>query len=119
MIDRRAVLRRGVCAAALLACVPWRFGPVARTVPPGGPFNPVIGQVMLFDLGHAGSEVRIYSEINSHPPIPVWLGCDGREVSRHYHSALFEVIGTHYGRGDKRRTFNLPDFRGRVATGPS
>jgi microcystin-dependent protein len=46
-----------------------------------------------------------------------WLICDGREVSRSTYAALFAAIGGTYGGGDGSTTFNLPDFRGRVAVG--
>lgn len=45
------------------------------------------------------------------------LVCDGAAISRADYSALFAVIGTLYGAGDGSTTFNLPDFRGRVAQG--
>ena len=43
-----------------------------------------------------------------------WLICDGRAVSRGTYRALFNIIGTNFGEGDKSTTFNLPDVRGRV-----
>lgn len=48
-----------------------------------------------------------------------WLLCDGGStgVLRTTYSALFAVIGTTYGAGDGSTTFNVPDLRGRVATG--
>ncbi len=46
-----------------------------------------------------------------------FLLCDGQAVSRTAYHALFAVIGTTYGAGDGSRSFNLPDFRGRVAWG--
>lgn len=46
-----------------------------------------------------------------------FLLCDGSEVSRSLYSDLFNVIGTRFGEGDGVSTFNLPDFRGRVAVG--
>lgn len=46
-----------------------------------------------------------------------WLACDGREVSRGTYKELFEVIGTYWGSGDGRDTFNLPDLRGRFLRG--
>ncbi|CAF1238575.1 unnamed protein product [Didymodactylos carnosus] len=50
------------------------------------------------------------------PPAP-WLLCDGSAISRISFQRLFSVIRTRYGPGDNRTTFNLPDFRGRVALG--
>ncbi|WP_144722245.1 tail fiber protein [Cellulosimicrobium sp. TH-20] len=46
-----------------------------------------------------------------------WLLCDGRAVSRSTYAALYSAVGTAYGAGDGSTTFNLPDFRGRVAAG--
>lgn len=46
-----------------------------------------------------------------------WLLCDGSAVSRTTFAGLFAVVGTTYGAGDGSTTFNLPDFRGRVAVG--
>jgi microcystin-dependent protein len=43
-----------------------------------------------------------------------WAACDGQVLSISEHRALYEVIGNRYG-GDGRRTFALPDLRGRVA----
>jgi microcystin-dependent protein len=46
-----------------------------------------------------------------------WLVADGRAVSRTSYAELFAAIGTTYGSGDGTTTFNLPDFRGKVAVG--
>lgn len=46
-----------------------------------------------------------------------WLLCDGTAISRLDYSDLFNVIGTTYGSGDGKNTFNLPDFRTRVPLG--
>ncbi|ASR83319.1 major tail protein [Arthrobacter phage Caterpillar] len=46
-----------------------------------------------------------------------WMICNGMAVSRTTYSELFAAIGTTYGAGDGTNTFNIPDFRGRVATG--
>jgi microcystin-dependent protein len=46
-----------------------------------------------------------------------WLFCDGAAVSRNTYSELFAAIGTTFGVGDGAATFNLPDFKGRVAAG--
>lgn len=48
-----------------------------------------------------------------------FLLCDGTAISRGTFSSLFAVIGTSYGVGDGVTTFNLPDFRDRVALGVS
>lgn len=46
-----------------------------------------------------------------------WLTCDGSAKSRTNYANLFSLLGTRYGAGDGFSTFNLPDFRGRVAVG--
>ncbi len=47
-----------------------------------------------------------------------WTLCQGQAVARTgTYAAIFAVIGTAYGAGDGSSTFNLPDFRGRVAVG--
>ncbi|WP_420385807.1 tail fiber protein [Roseivirga sp.] len=45
------------------------------------------------------------------------LFADGSAISRALFSDLFAVIGTTYGSGDGSTTFNLPDWRGRMALG--
>ena len=39
-----------------------------------------------------------------------WLLCDGSAVSREIYAALFAVIGTLYGEGDRSTTFNVPNI---------
>jgi len=46
-----------------------------------------------------------------------WLLCVGAPVSRVTYAALFATIGVAWGAGDGVTTFNLPDFRRRVAVG--
>lgn len=46
-----------------------------------------------------------------------WLLCFGQAISRATYAALFTAISTAYGAGDGTTTFNVPDFRGRVAAG--
>lgn len=46
-----------------------------------------------------------------------WLFCAGQAVSRTTYANLFAAIGTAFGAGDGSTTFNVPDFRGRVAAG--
>lgn len=41
----------------------------------------------------------------------------GQEVSRSAYPSLFAVIGTKYGEGDGKTTFNLPDYREVVFVG--
>lgn len=56
--------------------------------------------------------------VGSADPDGNWLLCDGRAISRTTYAALFVLISTTYGVGDGSATFNIPDFRGRVAVGP-
>jgi len=46
-----------------------------------------------------------------------WLACDGSAVSRTTYAELFNAIGETWGAGDGSTTFNVPDFRRRVAVG--
>jgi microcystin-dependent protein len=51
-----------------------------------------------------------------------WLLCDGAAVSRTTYSSLFAALGgisSPWGLGNGSTTFNVPDLRGRVATGKS
>jgi hypothetical protein len=40
-----------------------------------------------------------------------WLICDGRELDREEYVELFAIIGTSFGAGDGKTTFNLPNFK--------
>lgn len=42
-----------------------------------------------------------------------WAFCDGQLLAVSQNEALFSLLGTIYG-GDGRRTFGLPDMRGRI-----
>lgn len=46
-----------------------------------------------------------------------WLKANGAAVSRTTYAALFAAIGTTFGAGDGRTTFNLPDLRGEFLRG--
>lgn len=46
-----------------------------------------------------------------------WLLCNGQAVSRSEFAALFAVIGTTYGGGDKSTTFNVPNLQGKMIIG--
>lgn len=46
-----------------------------------------------------------------HHPVPEnYLLCDGREIRRSEYPNLFAVIGTRFGEGDGKTTFNLPEL---------
>lgn len=46
-----------------------------------------------------------------------WVACDGSALSRTAFSALFSIISTTFGAGDGSSTFNVPNFKGRMALG--
>lgn len=46
-----------------------------------------------------------------------WLLCNGQAVSRTIYSELFNVLGTTWGTGDGKTTFNLPSKLGLVTVG--
>ena len=46
-----------------------------------------------------------------------WRECDGSAISRRDFPRLFAAIGTRYGEGDGRTTFNVPDGRGEFIRG--
>lgn len=46
-----------------------------------------------------------------------WFLCNGQAVSRVTYSELFSIIGTNFGAGDGKTTFNLPDYRGKFLRG--
>jgi microcystin-dependent protein len=48
-----------------------------------------------------------------------YLECNGAAISRTSYAELFAVLGTKWGSGDGKTTFNLPDFRDRVSVGRS
>lgn len=65
--------------------------------------------------GHVVGELK---HLAGGTPLPQgFLPCDGRNVSRATHSALFAAVGTTFGPGDGSSTFGLPDCRGRVLAG--
>jgi microcystin-dependent protein len=92
-------------------------------------------------FGNAGSAFRLYNprkindvpfdgtqDINVTPAgavqffaistVPVgWLKANGAAVSRTLYANLFAVIGTRFGAGDGKTTFNLPDLRGEFLRG--
>jgi microcystin-dependent protein len=49
----------------------------------------------------------IFASASENVPVGA-LPCDGREVSRSVYSDLFNEIGTSWGSGDGRSTFNIP-----------
>lgn len=54
----------------------------------------------------------------AHATVPFgWLKANGAAVSRTTYADLFAAIGTNYGAGDGRTTFNLPDLRGEFIRG--
>ena len=66
-------------------------------------------------LGMVPSGTVLYFAGSSAPA--GWLKANGAAVSRTAYAALFAAIGTTYGVGDGRNTFNLPDLRGEFIRG--
>lgn len=48
-----------------------------------------------------------------------WMLCQGQAISRTDYNELFLILGTTYGAGDGKTTFNLPDYKGRIGVGKS
>lgn len=46
-----------------------------------------------------------------------WVRCDGRSLSIDQYQALYTIIGFTFGGDSARRTFNIPDMRGRTPIG--
>ncbi len=71
-------------------------------------------------LGAGGSVLRpigvIWDYVGSVQP-PGWLWCNGQAVDRTTYTLLYQQIGTQFGPGNGSTTFNVPDYRGRVAAG--
>lgn len=64
--------------------------------------EPFIGQLQIFPYNFAPRG---------------WAYCNGQLLPIMQNTALFSLLGTTYG-GDGRRTFGLPDLRGRAAMHP-
>lgn len=65
---------------------------------------------------HAGAPGQVAAFAGAAPP-PGWLKANGAAVSRTHYARLFAAIGTRYGAGDGKTTFNLPDLRGEFIRG--
>lgn len=78
--------------------------------------GPVKGPVGYQGPGYSlnGAQVTLYAGTGEPEG---WLFCNGNAISRVNYPQLFAQIGTTFGAGDGQTTFNLPDFRGRVAVG--
>lgn len=79
------------------------------------------GDVLTFDGMHwvpqPGVPAGTILQYAGAEPPNGWLLCDGSAVNRASYAGLFAVLGSLYGEGDGATTFNVPDFRGRVAVG--
>lgn len=73
--------------------------------PPGG--SPSISSVPVGAINEYGGSTAPAG----------WLLCDGSAISRATYADLFAVIGVAYGAGDGSTTFNVPNMKGKVATG--
>lgn len=98
MITRSFRTITGLCAAAALAAgLAWSKPAMAQATTD----FPFIGQIQTFAFNFAPRG---------------WMFCNGQLLEIVDYTALFALIGTTYG-GDGRKTFGLPDLRGRVAMG--
>lgn len=61
--------------------------------------EPFLGQIQIFGFDY--------------PPVN-WALCQGQILPLSQNTALFSLLGTHYG-GNGQSTFGLPDFRGNAA----
>ncbi len=87
-------------------------------VPPPGGRRPVLNATLPAENTARDSWDIGRFALYSGPDTPEgWLECEGQAVNRRTYASIFGVIGTQFGAGDGTTTFNLPDFRGRVAVG--
>nr|DAK84687.1 MAG TPA: tail collar fiber protein [Caudoviricetes sp.] len=75
---------------------------------------------------HVGEKIELYYDTLALGSIVLFPGsklpegymfCNGQELNRVTYKELFDVIGTSYGEGDGKTTFNLPNYNGRVPVG--
>lgn len=79
----------------------------------GGGYQSCTAKISQIDSKEIGSVVAYAGE-----EIPRgYIEADGKEVSRKAYSKLYKIIGTMYGSGDGRTTFNLPNASGKVIVG--
>lgn len=77
--------------------------------------NKVVSEFALGELSKQFvGEVAFFARAN--PPTG-WLKANGAAVSRTAYAELFASIGTTFGAGDGKTTFNLPDMRGEFIRG--
>ena len=69
------------------------------------------------DLSERGVPIGTVAWFAMPVPPAGYLKCDGAAVGRETCSELFAAIGTTFGAGDGKTTFNLPDLIGRFAEG--
>lgn len=77
--------------------------------------NDPIGPV--FEEGDIGIPVGSILDYAGAAAPSGFLFCFGQEIVRATYPELFDAIGVTYGAGNGTTTFNLPDYRGRVAAG--
>lgn len=71
----------------------------------------------LFSEGELGLPVGSVIDFAGPTAPSGFLLCFGQAVSRSAYAELYLAIGTTYGAGNGSTTFNVPDYRGRVAAG--
>ena len=86
-------------------------------------FRQLIEQMNVL-MDHIGSgegffigELRTFGFSSDSVFPPGWVECNGAPLSRTVYKDLFAKIGTTYGSGDGRTTFQVPDFRRRIVVG--
>ncbi|CAF1497380.1 unnamed protein product [Adineta steineri] len=91
-------------------------GAIVRTVNTrNGASLPSVRSFVITGIYFTG-EIKMYSGKASSLP-GSWVFCHGQALSRIVYQRLFSIIGETFGVGDKKTTFNVPDFRGRFPLG--
>lgn len=75
-----------------------------------------LGALALLDEAPNGVPPGSFLEYGGTAAPTGWLLCDGSSVSRATYADLFAVLGTRFG-STSGTTFNVPDFRRRIALG--
>lgn len=99
--------------------ITWLNEATDGTIPDGAPsMNADNLNRMEFGISKSFSkDIGFISFYCKATPPDGWLVCDGSAVSRTDYEDLFLCIGTNFGVGDGKTTFNLPDLRGEFIRG--
>jgi len=88
--------------------------PVAPTATAGTNTTQVATTAFVLTNGAPAGSMLMWGTAT--PPTN-WLLCNGAAVNRVTYATLFALLSTTYGVGDGFTTFNVPDFRDRMAIG--